>query len=136
MNTIKLKGIVSDFSRGFAIRWQGREPKDHGRKAPSSGIEGTEWYCRYPEAAGLLWLAYEVGSRPDPKQWLVPDHWLVIAMVIIAAFFAYELTLFLLACGVIAVLLNGVAQLPVSVAIIIGAYIIGSQISYGKRSTK
>ena len=79
---------------------------------------------RYPAAAGLLWLAYELADVEKPK-WI-----LVIAVVVGALFAAHELFLWLLLAGIVIGVLtlgfNLVAALPVSAAIVVGAIIIAA----------
>lgn len=81
---------------------------------------------RYPVAAGLLWLAYELADGEKPK-------WVLIGAAVIGALFAaHELFLWLviagLVVGVLALGFNVMAALPVSVAVIIGALIIAGAI--------
>jgi hypothetical protein len=79
------------------------------------------WYCRYPIAAALLYFAFNLPPQKNDK-----DCWLPIVMVLGAAVFAHELSLLLIGCGVFYLLVNGIASLPVSVAVIIGACIIAA----------
>jgi len=79
------------------------------------------WYCRYPVGAALLYFAFNLPPQKDDKNW-----WLPIVMILGAAVFARELTLLLVCCGVLYLLGTGIAALPVSVAVIIGACIIAS----------
>lgn len=81
---------------------------------------------RYPIAAALIWLAYDLGDDVDAKQL----H--IVALLLMAAFAARELVLWLLGAGLLiglaALLFQGVAALPVSVAVIIGALIIAAAV--------
>ena len=80
------------------------------------------WWFRYPLAAlicvGAWWL-----SDIKPNMW-----WVGIIGVIYAMILAREISLLVLGIGAIYFLVQGIASLPVSVAIIIGALIIASVI--------
>lgn len=79
-----------------------------------------KWWVRYPTAAllsgGCLWLV-----KAAPGLW-----WVAAIGAIYAAVLARELVLVLLAIGAVWWLSEGIAALPVSAAIILGAIIIAS----------
>lgn len=80
---------------------------------------------RYPFAAGLLWLAYAIAQSHEPKT-------LEIVLVsFLALMAAKELVLWLLGAALLFgagwLIATGVAALPVSVAVILGAMIIASR---------
>lgn len=80
------------------------------------------WWFRYPLAAlicvGAWWL-----SDIKPNMW-----WVGIIGVIYAMILAREISLLVLGIGAIYLVVQGIASLPVSIAIIIGALIIASAI--------
>ena len=82
----------------------------------------NKWYVRYPMAAGALCLAWHVLS-PKPDSW-----WAAAALGLLALFWAREVGVVLIAFGAGYLILKGIASLPVSAAIIIGALIIASAI--------
>lgn len=82
----------------------------------------NKWYVRYPLAGLMFWGAWHL-LETKPDRW-----WLAAIMALFAAFFAREISLFVIAIGAIYLLFQGVASLPVSVAIIIGAIIIASAV--------
>lgn len=79
-----------------------------------------KWYVRYPIAVLLLGVAW----------WLVTQRenlwWLSIILVVSAAVYAREVSLLLLLALGAYLLFQGVAALPVSIAVIIGAIIIAN----------
>jgi hypothetical protein len=78
------------------------------------------WYVRYPIALLILWGAWYIFEKK-------PNAWWVAAIAAFAAlYYARELALFALSIGLLYALFQGIAALPVSVAIIIGAIIIAS----------
>jgi hypothetical protein len=81
-----------------------------------------QWWFRYPLAAlicvGAWWL-----SDIKPNLW-----WVSIIGAIYATVLAWELSALILGIGAIYLLFQGMASLPVGVAIIIGALIIASAI--------
>lgn len=80
----------------------------------------NKWYVRYPIAVLILWGAWYIVDKK-------PDSWWIAALVALAAiYFARELALLLIGIGLIYLLFQGIAALPVSIAIIIGAIIIAS----------
>lgn len=80
-----------------------------------------KWWVRYPLAALIVWGAMWVASKPNEKA----GDWLIIGMALLwAAWLAREIAYVLLGVGAIWLLFKGVAALPVSVAVIIGAIII------------
>ncbi|MBI3777861.1 MAG: hypothetical protein HY274_02940 [Gammaproteobacteria bacterium] len=82
----------------------------------------NKWYVRYPLAALMLWGAwYILDTKPD--RW-----WLAAFAALAAAFFAREISFFLIVVGLGYLLFQGIASLPMSAAIIIGAIIIASAI--------
>ena len=91
-----------------------------------SEFEGT-WYYRYPAAAFWLFVAYHVVVR-WPSLW-----WVSILIVLVAAFQARELSLFLIGVGCMYLVVQGIAALPTSLAIIFGALIIATALG-GARS--
>ena len=76
------------------------------------------WCVRYPIAALICWGAVALGQNGHP--------WMCGAAVLLAATVAYELSALLIVLGVGHLLYQGIAGLPVSVAIVIGAFIIAS----------
>jgi hypothetical protein len=79
-------------------------------------------WVRYASAAVMIWGAvWLLQSNKDGK-----DAWLAIGLLIYALIRAREISLLLLGVGALWLLFHGVAALPVSVAIIIGAIIIAS----------
>lgn len=81
-----------------------------------------KWYLRYPMAflllAGALWLVTERDNL-----W-----WLSIILVVSAAVYAREVSFLLLFALGAYLLFQGIAALPVSVAVIIGAFIIAGTV--------
>ncbi len=96
------------------------------RKQDESAREQAEfvdkWYVRYPMASLFLWVAFDSSIIKPDKEWL---SWLA---VIFAAFFARELSILLIVGGILYAVFQGMASLPVSVAVIIGACIIAGAI--------
>ena len=86
------------------------------------------WYFRYPTAAVILLAAYWVVVK-HPQIW-----WLSILLVLVAAIYAWELSLLGLAALIADEIFKGVAALPVSVSIVIGAIIIAFAIYKRKDS--
>jgi hypothetical protein len=76
------------------------------------------WYFRYPMAALMIFGAYWVVEKKE-HLW-----WLGLLLLLVAAFQARELSLLILAALGVYLLFQGIAALPVSVAVIIGAIII------------
>jgi len=82
----------------------------------------NKWYVRYPLALLMLWGAwYILDTKPD-------SWWLAAFVALAAAFFAREVSLVLIVVGLGYLLIQGIASLPVSAAIIVGAIIIASAI--------
>jgi|GEM_PF-3078741 len=79
-----------------------------------------KWYFRYPMAGLCLWGAWYFLNEKQDK------FWLAAFAVLGAVIFARELSVFLLLIGIGYLLFQGIASLPVSVAVIIGAIIIAS----------
>lgn len=79
------------------------------------------WYVRYPLAFFMLWAAwYLINMNKKPDLW-----WMAVLLAVPAAiYFARELSLVLVSIGVLYLFIKGIASLPISVAIIIGAIII------------
>ena len=81
-----------------------------------------KWYVRYPIAFLLLAAAWWLATERE-NLW-----WLSVILVLSAAVYAREVSfLLLLALGAY-LLFQGIAALPVSVAVIIGAFIIAAAI--------
>ncbi|MBP6962681.1 hypothetical protein KBB49_04045 [Candidatus Saccharibacteria bacterium] len=78
------------------------------------------WYFRYPFALLMLWAAYYIAEN---KQNAV---WLSVCLVLIAAYQARELSALIIIFALLYLVWLGVAALPISVAIIIGAIIIAT----------
>lgn len=105
------------------------EITEHGKAVAAQEQEGRwrraqervdKWYVRYPIAILLL------GSA----SWLVNSQenlwWLSLLLVVYAGIYAGELSLIILVCIGGYLLFQGVAALPISVAIVLGALIIAS----------
>lgn len=87
------------------------------------------WPVRYIAAAAVLYGAYYITFEDrSPKT----PSWLGLGLLVFAMFLARELGLWLLGIGIVCLigwgLFAGVAALPVSVAVIIGALIIASAV--------
>jgi hypothetical protein len=81
-----------------------------------------KWYFRYPVAALMIFGAlYLLNERPN--LW-----WMSVFLAIAAAFQARELSLVGIAIGGGYVLIKGIASLPTSVAIVLGALIIAAAV--------
>lgn len=80
----------------------------------------AHWWVRYPLAGLLVWGAAALYAE-KPQAW-----WASLAFVIWAMVLAKEISLLVLLVGAAILLFQGVAALPVSVAVIIGAIIIAS----------
>ena len=83
----------------------------------------NKWWVRYPIGIGLLWAAgyyYEAHQN----KWILP-----LLMALFGVLAMRELVLIGFGIGGIFLLVQGLASLPVSLAIIIGAIIISSAIS-------
>lgn len=93
-------------------------------------VLGKVW-VRYAGAAGCIYMAYWFATDSTSKN----AGWGIACAVIIGLFLARELSLWVIGIGVVISVLSGLfaglAALPVSVAIIIGALIIAS--SLGKK---
>lgn len=81
-----------------------------------------KWWFRYPMAILLLVGAWYF-SKSEPNSWFIP-----VLLVLGAIVNAWELTLVVLGIGIAVLAFKAIASLPVSVAIIIGAFIIGAAI--------
>jgi hypothetical protein len=107
------------------------ETTDYGKRVAAEKEEDDlrhaqerddKWYVRYPIAFLLLAAAWWLASERE-NVW-----WLSIVLVVSAAVYAREVSfLLLLALGAY-LLFQGIAALPVSVAVIIGAFIIAGAI--------
>jgi len=76
------------------------------------------WFIRYPFAALLLWVAGYILFN-ESNEW-----YLAVILALWAAALAKEVSIVLIVIGVGYMILQGIAALPVSIAIIIGALII------------
>ncbi len=81
-----------------------------------------KWYFRYPIAIFMLYGAYWIINERE-NLW-----WAAILALLVAAFQAREVSLFLLAGGIIYLIFQVVSALPVSLAIVLGAIIIASSL--------
>jgi hypothetical protein len=90
---------------------------ENQRKAEE--FEGR-WYFRYPLAVLMLWGAWFMLEK-KPHLW-----WMAAILALAALVQARELALLAIGIGLIYAVFQGIAALPVSVAIIIGAIIIAS----------
>ena len=79
-----------------------------------------KWWFRYPMAV-LCLLGAWFFSESKPNLWFMP-----VLLVLVAMVSAWELTLVGLGIGIAILAFKAIASLPVSVAIIIGAFIIGA----------
>ncbi|WP_447937677.1 hypothetical protein [Thermomonas fusca] len=83
----------------------------------------SKWYFRYPMAAlmagGGIYLIVE-----NERIW-----WLGALLCIVALFQAWEMLLLGLLAGAIYLVFKGIAALPISVAIVVGALIIASALA-------
>lgn len=86
----------------------------------------SRWYLRYPIAAVMLLAAYWAAVKA------VHLWWLALLLVVVAALEAWELSLLALAGLVAYWLFKGVAALPVSVAVVVGALIIATALRKGR----
>jgi hypothetical protein len=82
----------------------------------------NRWYIRYPIATFLVYVAWWFAEQKG-DQW-----WLSIGGLMMAAYFAREISLLVIIGVVLYMLFQGIAALPVSVAVIIGAIIISNAI--------
>ena len=82
-----------------------------------------KWWFRYPMAVLFLVGAWFF-SEWKPNSWFIPGF-----LVLVAIISAWELTLVGLGIGIAILAFKAIASLPVSVAIIIGAFIIGAAIT-------
>jgi hypothetical protein len=81
----------------------------------------TAW-ARYVSAALLIWFAIWFAQQDaNGKHW-----WLPVAAFIYALIRAREISIGVLVLGGIYLIFHGIAALPVSVAVIVGAMIIAS----------
>lgn len=90
------------------------------QKRQKQAESDDKWYVRYPLAALMLFGSVYL-IQDSPKLW-----WVALCGVIVAAFQAREISLIALAFGGIWFLFKGIASLPVSAAIIVGAMIIAA----------
>ena len=86
--------------------------------AAKADVEDDKWYIRYPVAALCMAGAWLVVTYKDTLWWLS------ILLVLAGCVYAREVSLVLLVVGGIYLLFLGIAALPVSVAVIIGALVI------------
>lgn len=84
------------------------------------------WWFRYPMAALFLWGAWYIAEK-RPGAW-----WLAVVAVLLAAFMAREVSLFLLGLALLGAVLGGLAALPVPLAVVIA----GALIAYAVYRTK
>lgn len=76
------------------------------------------WYVRYPLAGVVLWAAAYLMDVKDGKFW-----WLSVVAGLLAIVLMRELAFFMVTILAVVLLFQGMAALPVSVAIIVGALI-------------
>ena len=98
------------------------EEKLNEEKLRQAQEREDKWYVRYPMAILFLALAWWL-LKVNEELW-----WASIFFVVVAAVSARELSLIALLCLGGYLLFIGVAALPVSVAVIVGALIIASAI--------
>lgn len=77
-----------------------------------------KWWVRYPLAIGILWVAWYLVEK-KPQLW-----WLSALFVLGAAAQAREVSLVLIGLALLAAVFAGLAALPVSLAIVLGAALI------------
>jgi len=94
------------------------EQLELGRHARNAERD-DRWYVRYPMAALMLWGAWMFLENDK-------SLWMVVGATLMAAFLAREISLLILVGMLIYLVFQGIAALPVSVAVIIGAIIIAS----------
>lgn len=97
-----------------------RQLKEDASRRRYAEIENS-WYVRYPVASLFVYGAWITEEKEN--QW-----WLSIGFLLMAAFFAREISLLVLVGVILYMLFQGIAALPVSVAVIIGAIIISNAI--------
>lgn len=114
------KRVLTPAGEAEAKRLESQKQVKEAEAARRAAVMEDRWYFRYPLAALMLFGAWWIVGEKE-KLW-----WLAILLVIVAAFQARELSLLILAGVVVYLLFQGVAALPVSVAVIIGAVIIAS----------
>lgn len=100
-------------------------PTEEELKAQAEAAEKWDravqkWWFRYPMAVLCLLGAWLL-SEWKPNLWFMP-----VLLVLVAMVSAWELTLVGLGIGIAILAFKAIASLPVSVAIIIGAFIIGA----------
>ena len=98
-------------------------PTEEELKAQAEAAEKWDravqkWWFRYPMAV-LCLLGAWFFSESKPNLWFMP-----VLLVLVAMVSAWELTLVGLGIGIAILAFKAIASLPVSVAIIIGAFII------------
>jgi hypothetical protein len=99
-------------------------------KAPPTAVDKllTSGWFRYPCAAALLYGAYYFAVEDTGKN----SGWVALACVVLAGMCAYEVSKPVLYVGLVVGIgwaaISGLAALPVSLAIIIGALIIASAV--------
>lgn len=81
-----------------------------------------KWWVRYPTGIGLLWGAGYLYDA-HPNKWFIP-----LLMALFGVLALRELLLIGIGIGAIWLLVQGIASLPVSLAIVLGAIIIASAI--------
>lgn len=81
-----------------------------------------KWWVRYPIGIGLLWGAGYLYDA-HPNKWIIP-----LLMALFGVLALRELLLIGIGIGAIWLLVQGIASLPVSLAIVLGAIIIASAI--------
>ena len=85
------------------------------------------WYIRYGMACASV-IGAAVLYSASPNKWFLSALLLLLAIIL-----AREILLILLISGVAYFVFRGIASLPVSVALILGAFIIAGAISSGRR---
>jgi len=101
--------------RGTAVQAQQQRETEHRH----AEFFNRRW-IRYPAAVLIVWFAVEIWTQ-KPGAW-----WLALLALLYAAWFAREVAGVAIVLGGIYLLFQGIAALPVSVAIVIGALIIAS----------
>ena len=112
------KLVLTPAGEAEAKRLESKRQAKYAEESLRAAEMEDSWYFRYTLAALMLFGAWWIVSEKE-KLW-----WLAIMLVIVAAFQAREFSLLVLAGIVVFLLFQGMAALPVSVAIIIGAVII------------
>lgn len=108
-------------ARCRALKWQSASNLQR-QKRRGSRMSLRRWFVRYALSALFLWGAYFVATGPMGNNlW-----WVVLGPVALAAFQAWEVTLLAIGIGMLVAVFHGIAALPVSAAIVIGAVIIAS----------